>query len=447
MIPFASVACLIRLSDGRVLEASLMDLSAIGFTLRLPRAWDEPLADGIDAITLRFHRFRDSGECTLAAGTLDWTQEEQTADWTAYRAETTDPSFRTLARQFMRDFAQYVALKEAQDDARLSQALTGYPAEGETCFPAHFAGQRRAWFAALAPDADWANACAAVPELAVSLASPRLWTEYLARPMTDFSRTYWASHDLDRHPIARRTFNAVYIGNAYCPLLFPDEDALLRLLDKAAGEGVRPILTLAPVSEGRLERVLALLDRIQARHGVHSPLELVVNDWGMVELLRDRPGFTLTLGVLLHRRRKDVRMATMQGFDGQGTLLSQTAAHAGFYRDALARGGAARLSWEACGQPFGPVPMPGSLHLPFYQMNTAGRCTMRAVCQSGDRGRQTPDDTCPGYCADHAFLYPEMLRMVGRYNTLFGYDARSLTDGAYLRQLTAGLDRLVIDLL
>lgn len=447
MIPFASVACLIALTDGQVLEASLMDLSTIGFTLRLPRVWDMPAAERIDAITLRFHRFRDGGECTLPAGRFDWTQEEQTADWTAYRAETADPLFRALARQFMREYEQYVALKEAQDDARLSQVLTGYPAEGESSFPTDFAAQRRAWFAALRPDADWADACSAVPELAAALASPQTWSDYLARPIADFSRAYWTSHDLHGHPLTRRTFNAVYIGNAYCPLLFPDTDTLLRLLDKATGESVRPILVLAPVSEGRLDRMLMMLDRVQTWIRTHGPVELVVNDWGMIALLRDRPGFTLTLGTLLHKRRKDVRMACMQGFDGHEALLAQTAAHAGFYQEVLANSGVTRVSREACGQPSAPAPMSGSLQLPFYQMNTAGRCTLRAACQTGDRGRQTPDDGCPGFCADRAFLYPEMLRMVGRYNTLFGYDARSLTDGAYLRQLTAGLDRLVIDLL
>ena len=88
------------------------------------------------------------------------------------------------------------------------------------------------------------------------------------------------------------------------------------------------------------------------------------------------------------------------------------------------------------------------LYAPFYQTNTAGHCTLYAVCRNGSRGRQTAEDGCPQYCRERVFLYPDHLHMIGRYNSLFGADLRILTDGAYLDAfLSQKPRRLVINLL
>ena len=92
--------------------------------------------------------------------------------------------------------------------------------------------------------------------------------------------------------------------------------------------------------------------------------------------------------------------------------------------------------------------MPGDLHLPFYQMNTAGHCTLHAQLAHGQRGFQTPVTSCPQYCAEQCFLYPDTQHMVGRFNSLFGVDIPSLYDGAFLAPLlTDNIDRLVVDFL
>ena len=88
------------------------------------------------------------------------------------------------------------------------------------------------------------------------------------------------------------------------------------------------------------------------------------------------------------------------------------------------------------------------VYAPFYQTNTAGHCTLYAVCHNGSRGRQTAEDDCPQYCRERVFLYPDHLHMIGRYNSLFGADLRILTDGAYLDAfLSQKPRRLVINLL
>lgn len=448
MIPFASVACLID-AGGQTLEVSLMDLSAVGFTFRVPHRWTGLIDARAAQITLRFHRFRDSGSCVLTPDLFTLTREETAASFVVYRLETVDLTFRTQARCFMAAYEQYVDLKCAGDDARLSEALVGYPVEIEEQFPASFTAQRRGWLAGVQPDAEWRSVLSRTAELAISLSSPETWAPYLALPADEFAAWYWADRGLEAHPLTERRVDCLYIGNQFCPLLFPDEATLDRLLDKAAREHLRPVLALSTISESRLAPTLAMLERLVPWCEAHGPLELIVNDWGLAEKMRGDRHFTRTLGLLLCKRRKDVRMDYMQGFEGRQDLLGENALSAGFFRDELeGTFGISRLSHEACGYPARPVSQAGALHLPFYQMNTAGHCTLYARCRNGSRAAQQAVTACPHYCAEHAFLYPEALRMVGRYNSLFGFDAGSLTDGAYLTSLMpSGVDRLVIDLL
>ena len=111
--------------------------------------------------------------------------------------------------------------------------------------------------------------------------------------------------------------------------------------------------------------------------------------------------------------------------------LRETAVHAAFYQKWLEQTYAVKtISFETC--EYIPALTQGAdLYAPFYQMNTAGHCTLYALCHNGSRGRQTEENDCPQYCREHVFLYPDHLHMIGRYNSLFGVDLRIFTDRAY----------------
>ena len=88
------------------------------------------------------------------------------------------------------------------------------------------------------------------------------------------------------------------------------------------------------------------------------------------------------------------------------------------------------------------------MHLPFYQTNTSQYCPLYAACTEGSRGAQVPIRECPKFCERQAFLYPEHLRMVGRYNSLFALDESAVsgmadTEGWKEKRI----DRIVVNLL
>lgn len=60
-----------------------------------------------------------------------------------------------------------------------------------------------------------------------------------------------------------------------------------------------------------------------------------------------------------------------------------------------------------------------------------------------------PVRKCPRFCEEQAFLYPEHLRMVGRYNSLFGIDLSVFQEPEAIGKMYGlrGIDRIVVNLL
>ena len=137
---------------------------------------------------------------------------------------------------------------------------------------------------------------------------------------------------------------------------------------------------------------------------------------------------------------------------GDRTLFEKNSVHAAFYRKYLkAEFQIERYEWESCGNT-GTGKFPGgknSMHLPFYQTNTSQYCPLYAACTKGSRSAQMPVRECPRFCEKQAFLYPEHLRMMGRYNSLFGMNLTVLQDPETIGKMYGlrGIDRIVVNLL
>ena len=193
-------------------------------------------------------------------------------------------------------------------------------------------------------------------------------------------------------------------------------------------------LTFSYIREFMLENVKMLLDRLESWCEANDcVLEIQINDWAMTEMLKGKRLLTLVLGILLNKRRKDPRLhykfetMTQIGAVAGSKFLEENSLNADFYREYLEKEyGITRYEWESCGYDMTLLTGKNSLHLPFYQTNTSQYCTLYAKCTTGERGKQKLVKQCPGFCKDYAFLYPDHLKMVGRYNSLFALDSRIL---------------------
>lgn len=135
---------------------------------------------------------------------------------------------------------------------------------------------------------------------------------------------------------------------------------------------------------------------------------------------------------------------------GDKTLLEQNNLNAGFYRTYLEESfGISSYEWESCGYTQEiPQKIQNHLHVPFYQTNTSSYCTLCAVLEHGERGKQRERQECPAPCLEHSFFYPKHLYMKGKYNSLFALDKHLLDESDQLkRELGIKWNRLVVNLL
>lgn len=434
MIPFSILSGQLLSAGEKIQEVSILDVSRIGFTFRVPRQWH----GNWDMIELHVYCRKDSAYRVITLHDVLCELEQETEFFTLYRVECDQAEYKQIVTEFMAEYSQYISLKLADDDGQLAQTLTGYPARKDTAFASHWEAQKHNWFSNRQPDAEWQTAMHDMPELAIALDRPELWETYLAMPAADFLTWYWTSNGLDRHSMAKKQISCLYLGNAYCSKLFPTRRELHLLIEKMKREQLQAVFVTAPLRECEVEASRLWLESLPKQQ-----IEIVCNDWGMLELVK-QAGFVPVLGTLLNKRRKDARLAYKNGMASHQDQLQKTAVHADFYRDWLKRTYLVEtISFETCG--YIPALTQGAdVYAPFYQMNTAGHCTLYAACHNGSRGRQTQETNCPQYCRERVFLYPDHLHMIGRYNSLFGADLRIFTDGAYLNGLLRQKPRRMI---
>lgn len=370
-----------------------------------------------------------------------------------YTFATEQDDYRNAVQRLALQYGQYIRWKMEDDDAALAEEMTGYPAEQDAFHLESLEEQKKVWFSDIGKETFTAlqNGIAESGqpgqsvELALELDRPEWYKAYLSMESAAFFDAYFRRNQIPDPPLFHP--DRLYIGNAFCPHLAPPEEELFALMDKACRESFAITLTFPFLLEENLTETQARLQHL-ARwcEQKNKTIEIVVNDWGTAHLAAQLPVFSLCLGVLLNKRKKDPRMAYKLG---NRTLFEQNSVHAAFYREYLKEEfRMERYEWESCGDTSTSKFLEGknSLRLPFYQTNTSQYCPLYAACTEGSRGAQVPIRECPKFCERQAFLYPEHLRMVGRYNSLFGVDLTVLKRTGAMLELR-GVDRVVVNLL
>lgn len=370
-----------------------------------------------------------------------------------YTFATEQDDYRNAVQRLALQYGQYIRWKMEDDDAALAEEMTGYPAEQDAFHLESLEEQKKVWFSDIGKETFTALqngfAESGQPgqsvELALELDRPEWYKAYLSMESAAFFDAYFRRNQIPDPPLFHP--DRLYIGNAFCPHLAPPEEELFALMDKACRESFAITLTFPFLLEENLTETQARLQHL-ARwcEQKNKTIEIVVNDWGTAHLAAQLPVFYLCLGVLLNKRKKDPRMAYKLG---NRTLFEQNSVHAAFYREYLKEEfRMERYEWESCGDTSTSKFLEGknSLRLPFYQTNTSQYCPLYAACTEGSRGAQVPIRECPKFCERQAFLYPEHLRMVGRYNSLFGVDLTVLKRTGAMLELR-GVDRVVVNLL
>ena len=263
-------------------------------------------------------------------------------------------------RRLAGEYNRYIRLKLEGDDGELAKSLTGYPAELDEMHCRSLEEQKKQWFfregekaSGNPQDTMGAEELRLLDntEFALELNCTSLYEEYLCQSLQAFLASYWQKNYLTHSYFAGRTPDRFYIGNQFCHNLFPTEEQLFSIMDKMYSEGSEITLVFSYIREFMLLSVGKLLEKVDnwcCIHGVN--VEIVVNDWAMVEMLCGKTSrLHPVLGTLLNKRKKDPRMKYKSG---DTLLFQQNSLNAGFYRDFLAEEfHIHRYEWESCEYP------------------------------------------------------------------------------------------------
>ena len=375
-----------------------------------------------------------------------WRQmEARTEFFTSYAVAVQQEDYRRAVRTLLGQYDRYIRLKLEEDDSGMAEQLTGYPAKADEVFAESFQEQLTEWFGSKTNGMQ--DGCGkdeydgrkeqietrtekkpADPEFALELDHPRVYTQFLNQRLDDFLTAYQARYPAFQNWMRGRKTDRIYIGNAFCHLLFPEKELLFALLEKANRESLQVTLTFSYVREYQIQETEELLQKLQQWcEKQKTKLEVEINDWAMADMLKGAlPDLVPCFGRMLNKRKKDPRMTYKKS---SRECLRENSLNAEFYQEYLSQEfGIQRLEWESCGyeqkfpDPAAKMKVENHLHLPFYQTNTSQYCTLYAGSAYGDRSVQHLLTSCDKRCEWQAYLYPQHLEMVGRYNSLFGRD-------------------------
>lgn len=442
MLPYGLLSAVMQESPGNRKEIQITEMAEEGFCFRTASAICSP-----QKLEVCFYDMERAEYGTVVITEFEICREKEEDFFTQFLVWTEQEEYRRQVQKLVRQYSKYIRLK-LEDDGELESELTGYPSEfdGEHC--SSLEEQRQYWFAEKAGRAEINMEIPEHTEFAIELDCPERYTAYLQKSLPEFYHDYLRKNHLQGSGLEARIPDRIYIGNQFCHLLFPEEELLFAMLEKAKKEFTAVTLSFTYVREILLEDTFVLLRKIDHWCSKNElEMECVVNDWGMADFIRKETKHLLPcLGTLLNKRKKDPRINYKKG---ERDLYSQNSFNADFYQEFLRESfGIERAEWESCGYMQDIPAGKNSLHFPFYQTNTSQYCPLYAVQKEGDRGRQKLADKCLQYCKNAAFLYPKHLNMIGRYNSLFALDRDFLEDAEQLKRYTdSNIDRLVLNLL
>lgn len=442
MLPYGLLSAVMQESPGNRKEIQITEMAEEGFCFRTASAICSP-----QKLEVCFYDMERAEYGTVVITEFEICREKEEDFFTQFLVWTEQEEYRRQVQKLVRQYSKYIRLK-LEDDGELESELTGYPSEldGEHC--SSLDEQRQYWFAEKAGRAEINMEIPEHTEFAIELDCPERYAAYLQKSLPEFYHDYLRKNYLRGSGLEARIPDRIYIGNQFCHLLFPEEELLFVMLEKAKKEFTAVTLSFTYLRETLLEDIFALLRKIDHWCGKNElEMECVVNDWGMADFIRKETKHLLPcLGTLLNKRKKDPRINYKKG---ERDLYSQNSFNADFYQEFLKESfGIERAEWESCGYMQDIPAGKNSLHFPFYQTNTSQYCPLHAVQKEGDRGRQKLADKCLQYCKNAAFLYPKHLNMIGRYNSLFALDRDFLEDAEQLKRYTdSNIDRLVLNLL
>lgn len=324
-----------------------------------------------------------------------------------------------------------------------------YPVEKDSEIFEDLSSQEKYWYRYQA-DTDMDTKQEEQISFAVCLDSYTLYLSYVNNTANELLEQHIRDKGIAEHWIGKMSVSRIYIGNEFCFARFPTKELLLRCLDKGYSEGCELTVVFPFIREEyvlKMEEVLVCLTQWQKKNGIS--LELVFNDWGMLEYVRNlNADFQLVLGRLLNKKVKDTKFKYKWGIEQHKSMMFENSINLEVYSNFLEGYGVKRLEFDSLHTIPDIFMKKSSYHFPFFQTNTSLFCPLKANCEFNNVNRQEHSSECRQYCEIFSSLYPKHLNLIGLGNSIFGFQLNEWNDPQTVKHLVnSGYDRLVYHML
>ena len=437
LLPAGLVTCLLNEKEVRILKISPKKL-----TLRLSEKVESNFK-----LKIAFYLFDDYRyeEVTIEDYKISEVIKEDF--YLTYIIEINNKEYCEGVRKIFKEYYNYIKLKAFGDFNEFSEKMVNYPAQLDYEFFDYYLDQKKHWMNNLNYEV-WDESIINSVEFALSLDNYVLYKKYLDVSFNVFKEEYLKENFIHNHKLFKGDFSRLYIGNEFCHNLFPSFDLLIKIIKKAKEENLEITICFTYIRECYIEKTRCIIEKLYNWCIENNKnIEIVINDWGMIKLVEDKNDyFTLNLGVLLNKRKKDPRYIYKKGYEENKKLIAKNNLNSHIFNRFLNENNIKRYEYENCGYDIEIAEGNHSLHIPFYVTNTSQYCTLYAMCTTMDRGNQKLAKGCLMYCKEYVFAYPKHLKMVGRYNSLFAFDETLLKDLNKLEYyIDNGIDRIVLN--
>ncbi len=438
-IPSGLVSCIINDKEVTILKMSTESLTI--------RALEK--IEYIKLLKISFYNFKDYKYKEIEIKNFTINNEDKDEFYYTYDIFIDDKDYVENVKYIFRDYSKYVNLKVFGEENEFSKEMTGYPREKDYEFYEYYNTQKKEWISNLNYknfNMDVLNSI----EMAITLDNDDLYEKYIDNDKESFKEYYFKKNFLENHMLFKKNIERLYIGNEFCHNLFPSINDLIKMLEKAKEESLNVTLCFTYIRECYIQKTKDIIEEVYDWCKINNfKIEIVINDWGMLKLLKSKENyFTLCLGNLLNKRKKDPRYIYKNGYEKNKELLSLNSLNNKKFREFLKDNNIERYEYESCNYKIAIPEGKHSLHFPFYMTNSSQYCPLYAMCTTMNRGNQKLVKSCPKYCREYVFLYPKHLKMIGKYNSLFAFDDTLLKDKDILEYyINNNINRLVLNFL
>ncbi len=182
-------------------------------------------------------------------------------------------------------------------------------------------------------------------------------------------------------------WSRAYLGSDFCQTLLPAPSTMLEAFAALRGRAAFALVT-PPVNDAGLHRVGVLLDLLAAETAPEAATEVVVNDWGVLGLVRAHPSLTPVLGRLLTRMLRDPRLPPdrLEAEAPSTRALQQSSVTSPPFQGLLRSFGVRRVELDPVAQglamDFDAMGLAPTLHAPFGYVTTGRVCLFAAMGQA-----------------------------------------------------------------